>query len=595
MFEKSIIRLIETLVEPLAKEVRFIIKNRLLEYQVSEYKRNINIKTVLHRHAPVNLLKVYQPLHLRKHRDSHTQFDFNHYVIQRINIDQVANLFKTLNGAIIVGNAGSGKSTFLKYLFIKSIEQEFKTPILIELRNYCNSDQSILDYIYDRVMPDEQISKKDRHLERLLNSGSFLIIFDGHDEVGFDQAESVTVKIDQFVASYPNNNYIISSRSTSHIGMLPTFSNFTIDSLMENEVISLVKKQLDEFQIDDYSEVINSLKKVYNSELRAFLSNPLLLSMYVLCFQYDSNIPSKKSTYYSHVFNSLYSSHDTLSKFGYIREKRSGLNKEQFISILSMFSILSYFESKYEFSQEYINEKLDQISKVKKHLIFKNDKIIFDLNINICILLKDGLVYKFHHRSIQEYFAALYIKNIKKESKNKIYNKISSVYWSGWDSREHFNLMSFLVELDEYHFVKFIISPAIDRIMRINAGQNLWGWLYVNDFCKLCELLTFLDEFQVYSGRITIGRSDIIRCELNNNSADELEMSNTSLFKEIIKNNLDTIASNIKIKGVEGYLLLQNDYIRQIKVILPMFKQKMVAIIDKIDKENDRIIDIISD
>ena len=565
MFEKSILKLVDILIEPLAKEVRFAIKNRLLEYQINEFKRNSKVKTVLHRHSPVDLLDIYQPLYLRTKIEAKPEFRLGGPKEERLEISKVSDLFTKFNGAAIIGSAGSGKSTLLKYIFISSVSQEYKIPIFIELRNLSNSDLSMIAYIYERVLASDTVSRTDKSLEKMLTKGQFLIIFDGHDEIKFEKNEIITNSINEFVAKYPENNFIVSSRNSSQIGMLPSFKNYFIDQLRKDEVISLVKKQLNIFQIDDYTEVITSLEKVYNSELKPFLSNPLLLSMYVLCFQFDSNIPSKKSTYYKHVFDSLYSSHDTLSKFGYIREKRSNLNKEQFLSMLSMFGIISYFEGIYEFDEQYIFEKIGQIKQVKKYMKFDNSKLLFDLTTNICILLKDGKLYSFHHRSIQEYFAALYIKDIKIDTKQKLYSRISSNYWSSWEGREHYNLMTFLAEIDEYSFVKGIILPTLNRLQKIEAGRNLWGWLLVNDFSKLCELLSLLDTYRVQFDKVRISNSDVIGFESNNSDISVLEMSSIDVYAKLVKEGLVNIQSP-STNSVDEYLNRQRDYIRQIKL-----------------------------
>lgn len=74
------------------------------------------------------------------------------------------------------------------------------------------------------------------------------------------------------------------------------------------------------------------------------------------------------------------STHDSISKLAFERERQSGLIKEQFIEVLKLFSFLSFFKEKFVFSGVYLNEELNYV-KEKKHIEFDVDKLISDLQI----------------------------------------------------------------------------------------------------------------------------------------------------------------------------------------------------------------------
>ena len=110
----------------LTKEVKQIVSNRILEYQIEEYERNYYTKTIINRTEPIKLLDFYQPLFIRR-------FGRN-YSDEKIETVDCKTLFKENNFVTLIGTAGSGKSTILKFLLVNSIETKFKVPIKIELR-----------------------------------------------------------------------------------------------------------------------------------------------------------------------------------------------------------------------------------------------------------------------------------------------------------------------------------------------------------------------------------------------------------------------------------------------------------------------------
>ncbi|MEE1974361.1 hypothetical protein, partial [Maribacter flavus] len=75
------------------------------------------------------------------------------------------------------------------------------------------------------------------------------------------------------------------------------------------------------------------------------------------------------------------------------------------------------------------------------------ENLIYDLRTSISILILDGFEYMFPHRSMQEYFTALFINKLPTTKKNKAYNNLSSVLEES--SADHsFNFWSLCYELD---------------------------------------------------------------------------------------------------------------------------------------------------
>ena len=64
---------------------------------------------------------------------------------------------------------------------------------------------------------------------------------------------------------------------------------------------------------------------------------------------------------------------------------------------------------------------LSVLKKISNSVIgFDPDNFIFDLENAVCLMHKDGLEYVFSHRSFQEYFSAIFLKELPDHQMQKL-------------------------------------------------------------------------------------------------------------------------------------------------------------------------------
>ena len=143
-------------------------------------------------------------------------------------------------------------------------------------------------------------------------------------------------------------------------------------NLDDKEIFSFVKKQISDSEKELAEKIIKAINHIDNRSYRTFLSNPLLLSMFILTFQSYSEIPKKRSDFYKQVLDTLYV-HDSVSKLSIVRAKISGLPKEGFEDMQDYLALSAFFEEKFIFQKEYLYQKLNIIKAKKTHLEFDND------------------------------------------------------------------------------------------------------------------------------------------------------------------------------------------------------------------------------
>ncbi|MDH0565137.1 NACHT domain-containing protein [Acinetobacter courvalinii] len=277
------------------------------EYLERNYERYSKTKTLLYREMPVNIKDFYV----------RTDLLINSKIINEHNFIEEIEVNKRL---IILGSAGSGKSTFCKSLFIELIEKPIGVfPIFIELRHLNSSpDKSIYNFILNTMVSINPSFNKEQ-LDYAFKLGKVLIVLDGFDEVNSEEREKIEMEILHLSNNYHGIRMLISSR----------FDN-------------------------------------------SFSTNPLLLTMMLLTYEQIAEIPNKIHLFYEQAFLTLFNKHDSLKSM-YKRKSFSQLPLDDFKRCLEAFCILSYCDRSYSFGASEINKFLDNSIAISASKTTAND------------------------------------------------------------------------------------------------------------------------------------------------------------------------------------------------------------------------------
>lgn len=527
--KNKIVGILNDVLSKLGDEIAQFANNNILEYLVQEYRNCKQTKTILHRDRPVDIERIYQPLNLHRYYD---RFQRSNNTRTLIETTDIKNIFQNSNLITIIGDAGCGKSTIVKYLFLSAIRTDYKIPIKVELRYLNGTDKGIEDYIIDNIIKYEHIATSNQIIKRMLKSGKFVIFIDGYDELDSGIKSRIAREISQLAKKYYDNSYIITSRPTDEIDLLEGFHNYRVCKLTKEQIENFVKRQYEDTEQEIANKIIVSINSKEVEQYRHFLKNPLLLSMFIFTYQTDSHIPQKTSDFYAQVFNTLYSGHDTISKLGYSREKRSGLSKDNILSILEKFSFISYWNSKYTFQYAEMQGYLKKV-KAGIKIEFEDDALIHDLYVAINILTKDGIIYEFPHRSIQEYFAASFVAGAPKEIKDTLYRLFTDADLLKLPS--NLNFFFLLKELDNDNFNRLFLIPYIDQINNvINRGIERDAYVYFNALYLISKLFSK----NMYKDFIKIDAE--YYKQLGSHFHDKIEMKELKKIKEKLAKELIT-------------------------------------------------------
>lgn len=310
------------------------------------------------------------------------------------------NKFASGDRIIIKGNGGSGKTIFLKHLWISRFSSKAsKVPIFVELRRLNDLNSPDLSaFCRGELQADMSFGKG--VFDKLCEAGKFEFIFDGFDEVSRENRKTVERQIISMAEKHPKCNFLVSGREDDRFSSWVDFETFSVAPLELNDVKELIEKI--PFDRKVKRKFLSVLKEDFYTQHRSFLSSPLLAVMMLMTFNENAIIPSKLTEFYKSAFQTLLTWHDA-TKDSFERDRC--LTVDEFRKVFSTFCLITYYEQSYEFDEDSLRKAIGK-SLQYHHL----EKDIDDVKNDICesanLMQKDGLKFAFVHRSFQEYFAA---------------------------------------------------------------------------------------------------------------------------------------------------------------------------------------------
>lgn len=380
------------------------------------YNNSNSMSTIVFRNQPKTLEELYIPLTIYKETfPEKTRVE--KYILNTGCIDFLEKypLMK------IVDTAGMGKSTIVKFLAMQAITLGKYIPVIIELRQL-TEQTDLLSYIKSQMdFVDEKFTERD--IIELFKCGDFLFLFDGYDEIPKDYTAAVTLKMCEFVKNIGNNHIIISSRKDNSLDGFERFQTFSIRRLQKQEAFALIRKYDNNGKRGE--ELIKAIEKDNNLRLlREFLVNPLMVSLLYKAYSYKPDIPYKKYVFYDQVYAALFEEHDFTKPGAYKRQKKSGLDMDDFKRVLKKLGFYCARKNVVEFTREELLVTLRDILNKTPGISTSAGEFQQDLVTTVPLFVQESGKYRWVHKSFYEYFAACFIIYDAKERQTDIVRTI---------------------------------------------------------------------------------------------------------------------------------------------------------------------------
>lgn len=379
-------------------------------------------------------------------------FDYKHKSIL------YKDLFENKNNKVIIGNPGAGKSLLIKHAICKILSKDYNQfnssfvfdmiPFRIELFKF-NKDRNnhgIEHYLFNNLKALTSITDiSEEFINNIFEEHKTVVFFDGLDEI-FDIQERIEVRnlIENFTKKYDKSISIVTSRFES-------FEEVDLSaSLFESyEILDFDKTQMKEYverwyEIEENNEILrkdeikNCLEQLAKVDTE-LTQSPLLLSLILILYRNELDIPTTKLEIYESCANTLIETRDS-------KEKKLNLNLK-IKNKVSAFAQIAYWQfnlQNLEIQKKEINYT-SVLSELKRYLLDQKNNA-FDDDESATIAAKEFLEYakirsiyvenNFTHKSFLEYFTAYYLyanyyyKGIHEYIHKIISQNISKSSWS---------------------------------------------------------------------------------------------------------------------------------------------------------------------
>jgi NACHT domain len=446
------------------------------ENYVKYYAEHLtNTKTIINRYQPVNLLEIYEESLVQVRNESRLPTESN--AISPISENDIISDEITKH-SVITGTAGSGKSFLMKRTFLRYCEINLGyLPVFIELRTLNNlTNSSIIEKATELISVHvESFNKEQFHL--FAKRHKIVFILDGFDELYSVMKERVAEQINNLGLIYPLAKIFVSSRPDERFMTWSSYTEYKILPMNKNQCLSLIAKARHP------QELKNKFYKVVDERLfkshKEYLSNPLLIYVMLLTSDQFSDFPEEISEFYFKAFEMLYQGHDVMKSGDFVREVKCPLKQKEIEDIFGYFCALSYKEEMYDYSLNEVREVLGRTLNILNYKLDIDD-LIFDLSKNYCLLIQDGLIFSFLHRSFQEYFAALCL------TKSEIVDYFSynrEILFRAMDSVRYFSIVREIgKEKFERRFLQPIIGEFIEEVSPVynRSARKFMGLFYLS-------------------------------------------------------------------------------------------------------------------
>lgn len=333
---------------------------------------------------------------------------------------------------IILGNLGTGKTSFLKYVALQCDAGNFqphRIPIFISLKDFAENQvqPSLQEYIAWKL--SNYRAADDRLIRQLLVRGRFLILLDGLDEVRTADSNRVIRQIRDLSDLYHRNSFVITSRPTSYIASLEEFTELEIAGFQYEQITTFANKW---FQLIDPHKSEKFLRELnHYPHYQDLAATPLLLTL--LCSVYAESGQLTPAIYQEalHLF---------LQEWQMSKAETEATASNGYLSISQKKDLLSYLALTTLDRREFVFDRHLLECSIRTYL--SNYPSLATLPVDTDALVKSFAIehnllqqkakgiYAFSHLAFQQYLAAVQMAaNASPEMTNYLLDRTCDRYW----------------------------------------------------------------------------------------------------------------------------------------------------------------------
>ena len=305
--------------------------------------------------------------------------------------------------ALIEGSPGMGKTTFCLKLSLDWSKGNTREPfpsfqllLLLKCREMKTAD--IQNAIVDQLLPRQATeAEKDAFFQNIqANQPRVLLVFDGLDELN----ENVALQdlVNPRKRSILADSYVLAT--SRHEAGLKV--RRLCDTLLE--VVGFTEKDAEDYMMKYFKKkkemAKNLMKKIREFDLRDITTSPLNTTLLCALFEDNGDLPSRESELYGKIILYILQRYFAKQEQDPPKEPLFGCEKE--LLTLGKLAQQGIKEDKLSFLESDLEKELESSARSIAEMGFLSKE-------ESVSKLDPKCLFSFFHKSIQEYFAALYL------------------------------------------------------------------------------------------------------------------------------------------------------------------------------------------
>lgn len=277
-------------------------------YSVSRQLELDYLDDLLLRYSQWTELYVPLPLEIQKPDQRNTKIDVEKFFkdvkskqqaklsSSQILTTDVMSVIDDLNRFVLLGEAGSGKTTTLQRVAIDYASHTKENPsgpipILVPIRELRSN---LIDLI--RL----QLGKYSQHIQELIDENRVVLLLDGLDEVAIEKRQSTVEQISQFLESHPKLPTVVTSRLYTYEAVeIPDLARVIIRPLDSERIFRFINNYLEDQDAKQLFQVLNE------TQLVELGKSPLMLFMLLQLYVRQGKLPQNRVQLYSSAIDIL--------------------------------------------------------------------------------------------------------------------------------------------------------------------------------------------------------------------------------------------------------------------------------------------------
>jgi hypothetical protein len=314
---------------------------------------------------------------------------------------------------MVLGEAGTGKSTFLRKVGLEALKKDDCIPVLIEMKKIQDKNINLEKFIAE-VFRICEVSEPEQFTSQALKSGKLLILLDGLDEVPKNFLTKAISEIETFVNKYDKNRFIVSCRTAAYHSTLHRFYDVEIAEFDDDQIQQFIYNwfncEADE-QANKADKFWELLQKPENSAVKMLAYTPLFLTYLCLIYDRFQNFLDNRSRLVKKVVRLLleeWASQKLIDQDEIYPE----LHLEEQENLLSKIAYTSFESDRRLLNEDEIVQEIKTFLATK----FNAPKYLNGRAVLTAITVQQGIfveradkVFSFPYLPIHEYFTAKYI------------------------------------------------------------------------------------------------------------------------------------------------------------------------------------------